>query len=205
MATGLLFILVGYFSGSIMFARIAGKLFRKPQIIQNSSDKNPGTANAFKHGGFWCGVVTLLGDLAKGAIPLWLYQFFGGDFTTYPILSALVFFAPVLGHAFPVYFRFIGGKGIAVTFGCLIGLFPDYVPLAVLALLFILFSTILRVTPHFQRTIVTYLATLLGIFLLGCATGIWLGFIAVTLVVLIRMHLSTEERTKMKIKLLWMR
>ena len=59
------FILLGYFSGSVLYARIFAKLFKKDNLIENSKDKNPGTANAFMYGGFWCGVLTLIFDLAK--------------------------------------------------------------------------------------------------------------------------------------------
>lgn len=122
MTTTLLFIAFGYFSGSVLFAKVTSKVFHKPAILQDSKDGNPGTANAFQYGGFWCGTITLFGDLLKGAIPVYLYQKSGGNFIDMPALAALVLIAPVLGHAFPAFYRFRGGKGIAVTFGCLLGL-----------------------------------------------------------------------------------
>lgn len=204
MTTVLLFIAFGYFSGSILFAKVTSKVFHKPAILEDSKDGNPGTANAFQYGGFWCGTITLFGDLLKGAIPVYLYQKFGENFTDVPALAALVLIAPVLGHAFPVFYRFHGGKGIAVTFGCLLGLLPNYIPLAVFAVGFILLSTVLRITPHFYRTLVTYIFTLIGLFVLECERSILIGFLIIALTVCLRLHMSKEEKEKMKVKLLWM-
>lgn len=204
MTTALLFVAFGYFCGSILFANVTSKVFHKPAILQDSKDGNPGTANAFQYGGFGCGTITLFGDLLKGAIPVYLYQKSGGNFTDMPVLAALVLIAPVFGHAFPVFYRFQGGKGIAVTFGCLLGLLPNYIPLAVFALLFILFSTVLRITPHFHRTLITYLFTLIGLFVLSCERSILIGFSIITLTVCLRLYMSKEEKEKMMVKLLWM-
>lgn len=204
MTTALLFIAFGYFSGSILFAKVTSKVFHKPAILQDSKDGNPGTANAFQYGGFWCGTITLFGDLLKGAIPVYLYQKSGENFIDMPALAALVLIAPVLGHAFPAFYRFQGGKGIAVTFGCLLGLLPNYIPLAVFAVLFILFSTVLRIMPHFHRTLITYLFTSIGLFVLDCKRSILIGFLIITLTVCLRLYMSKEEKEKMTVKLLWM-
>ncbi len=199
-----LFILAGYLSGSVLFAQLAAKLFRKKEILENSKDKNPGTANAFQYGGFCSGLFTLCGDLLKGFLPVHLYLKCGGDFSAVPFLAALLLAAPVAGHAFPVFYRFQGGKGIAVTFGCLLGLYPTNTPVVLFALLFVFFSSILRVTPHFYRTVVTYLAEQLLLFRLPCEPGIRLGFLLITGLVCMRLHMSKEEREEMRIKVLWM-
>lgn len=203
MTTVLLFITFGYLFGSILFAKVTAKVFHKPAILLDSKDGNPGTANAFQYGGFWCGTITLFGDLLKGAIPVYLYQKSGGNFTDMPVFAALVLIAPVFGHAFPAFSSFQGGKGIAVTFGCLLGLLPNYIPLAVFALLFILFSTVLRITPHFHRTLITYLFTSVGLFVLGCERSILIGFLFITLTVCLRLYMSKEKKEKMTVKLLW--
>ena len=204
MIQDIFFIVAGYCSGNLLFAQLTAKIFHKPAILQDSKDGNPGTTNAFRYGGFWCGTITLLGDLLKGAIPVYLYQKFGSSFTATPVIAALVLIAPVLGHAFPVFYRFQGGKGIAVTFGCLLGLLPNYIPLVVFAGAFILFSTILRIMPHFHRTLVTYLFTLIGLFVWGCERSILIGFLIITLMICLRLQMSKEEKEKMTVKLLWM-
>ena len=68
-----LFVLFGYLSGSVLYANFAVALFGKQGALEQSNDRNPGTANAFQYGGFGCGVVTLAGDLLKGYLPVHLY------------------------------------------------------------------------------------------------------------------------------------
>lgn len=199
------FIIIGYLSGSILFARICAKLLDKPGILQESKDGNPGTVNAFKYGGFLCGMITLIGDLAKGFFPVFAYLKCGEAFTGISLITALVLAAPVLGHAFPIFFRFHGGKGIAVTFGCLLGAYPELTPLLVFALLFVFFSAVFRITPHYMRTIVTYIATLLLIICLHCTLGLIVGFGIISATVILRLHMSKEVREKPEVKLLWMR
>lgn len=198
------FIMMGYLSGSILFARVCAKLMNKPAILQESRDGNPGTANAFKYGGFICGFITLIGDLAKGFLPVFAYWRYGEDLREFVLATALVLVSPVLGHAFPVFSNFQGGKGIAVTFGCLLGTYTEFIPVLIFALLFIFFSLVLRITPHFMRTIVTYIATLSVIFCLRCSPGILLGFGFISATVMLRMHMSKEVREKPEVKLLWM-
>ena len=68
----ILFILFGYLSGSVLYARIFARMFGKKDMLENSRDKNPGTANAFMYGGFSCGFLTLLFDLLMGFVPVFL-------------------------------------------------------------------------------------------------------------------------------------
>ena len=201
----LAFIIIGYLSGSVLYARIFARLFRKKDIIENSKDHNPGTANAFKYGGFLCGVLTLIFDLAKGFLPVFLYILFR-DPTAEPAYGlTLVLAAPVIGHTFPIFFKFKGGKGIAATFGCLLGLLPDWYPVVVLAVFFVLFSTIIRISPHYHRTLVTYGVSLIIMPRIVSASAVWLGFILISAAVFVRMLLSSEEKEKMRFNLLWMR
>lgn len=199
------FIAIGYLSGSILFARVCAKLMNKPAILQESRDGNPGTVNAFKYGGFMCGIITLIGDLAKGFLPVFVFWRYGGVLKEFVPAAALVLVSPVLGHAFPAFSNFQGGKGIAVTFGCLLGTYPELIPVMVFALLFIFFSMVLRITPHFTRTIVTYIATLFIFICLRCPPGILLGFGLISATVMLRFHMSREAREKPEVKLLWMR
>ena len=199
------FIMFGYLSGSILFARVCAKLLKKPDILHKSKDGNPGTANAFQYGGFLCGAITLIGDLAKGFFPVFVYMKYGEAFAGFPLATTLVLASPVLGHAFPVFFRFQGGKGIAVTFGCLLGVFPEPTPVLIFALLFVFFSLVLRINPHFVRTIVTYISTLLMMICLPCSQEFVLGFVLISATVILRLHLSKEFRGKPEVKLFWMR
>lgn len=205
MLRALLFIVGGYLSGSILFAQIVSEKCGKPSVLRDSKDGNPGVANAFQYGGFWCGSITLLGDLCKGILPVYFYQRTGGDFSVMPVWAALVLAAPVLGHILPIFYGFQGGKGIAVTFGCLLGLFPNLAPGALLAGLFILFSCVLRITPHFHRTIITYIAACIILCALRDEPGVVLGFFLIALMVCVKLHRSKEKRETMKVRFLWMR
>ncbi|MGN1024866.1 MAG: glycerol-3-phosphate acyltransferase [Faecousia sp.] len=193
------YMILGYLSGSVLYARVFSRVLGKDNVYEQSKDCNPGTANAFTYGGFWCGLGTLLGDLLKGAVPVWLYL--RGASSSPSLALALVAAAPVFGHAFPVFYRFQGGKGIAATFGCLLGLLPVWQPLALFIGAFLLFSLVIRITPHFQRTIFSYLLTLICMLLTKQRPEIILGFLLITAIVCLRMHMSKEPRESMLVRL----
>ena len=204
MARVLLFSLIGYFCGSILFAKVFSKIFQKSDVLERSKDHNPGAAIAFQYGGFWCGTCTLCGDLLKGALPVYLstcsmtVSEMGWKF-------ALVLAAPVVGHIFPIFNRLQGGKGIAVTFGVLLGLFPYLLPFCLFAGFFIFFSVIFRISPHFYRTIFAYIGTLFSLVLLKAEIGVCIGFLMIAFAVCFRLHLSKEVREKMKVRFAWIR
>lgn len=203
MTRDLFYIAAGYLSGSILFAYLFGMLLKHKDVAKESRDKNPGTANAFCYGGFLCGLLTLAGDLMKGFLPVHLY-IKGAPLVSYGISLAFVLAAPVLGHVFPVFFRFRGGKGIAVSFGCLLGLFPEIGPVCVLAFTFVFYSVILRITPHYHRTCLTYLSAAVIIRFFVKYQYVRLGFLIIALLIQLRMLLSTEEKEKCRARLLWL-
>ena len=218
----LLFIIIGYLIGSILFAPLFGQLIQKKDIIEGTKDLNPGTANAFMQGGIVCGILTLIGDMGKGFLPVFLCLQLRDTALAAPLLKidqkiwgevpewvaiigmTFVLLAPVLGHIFPLYRHFQGGKGIATTFGCLLGFAPNLFPALILAFFFILFSLVIRITPHFYRTIATYLCAMGIFFIWGETTEQKLGFFLISVVVCLRMHMSGEHRETCKVMLLWM-
>lgn len=156
----LLFAAAGYLSGSVLYARLLPRFFRGVDVAAQSNDGNPGAANAILLAGWPVGLLALLLELAKGGLPVFL-----GTRTldiSHP-LFCLVLAAPVLGHAFPVGRLDKGGKAIAVSFGCLLGLLPVWQPLLLLAGLYIFFSVVVVVSPHLFRSILVF-----GLFALGC-------------------------------------
>lgn len=198
-----LFMIGSYLSGSVLYARVFSALFRCGDVAAASPDGNPGTANAFTYGGFACGALTLLFDLAKGFVPVFLFQTLNPA-PQYPIALAFVLSAPVLGHAFPIFFRFHGGKAIAVSFGCLLGLYPRLSAFLVLACVFLFFSLILRISPNYYRTFLSYLVSSVVLLFLIPDSAVVLGFIIISAVVILKLALSAEEREKCKVTLLWM-
>lgn len=218
----LLLVFLGYLLGSILFAPLFGQLIHKKDIISGTKDLNPGTSNAFMQGGMLCGILTLIGDMGKGFLPVYMCihmrdtliadelwnidRLIWGEVPQeiHSIGMALVIFAPVVGHVFSIFRRFHGGKGIATTFGCLLGYVPNLIPALILAFFFLLFSLLIRITPHFYRTIASYVCALGIFFVWGESLSQKLGFLLITVVVCLRMHLSEENREVCKVRLLWM-
>lgn len=196
----LFYIILGYLSGSILFANLSARLLGRDDITENTSDRNPGTANAFRNGGLLCGCLTLAGDMLKGFLPVWLYLTAGNPDGT---VFAFVLAAPVIGHILPVFHGFRGGKGIAASFGCLLGLLPDYGPVAILACCFLFFSVILRITPNYYRTLLTYLCAGILLMIFSDNSAVSLGFALIMLAVINRLLVSQEEKERCKVEFLW--
>ena len=151
--TYFLFILLGFVLGSTLFAYWIPRLFFKTDITKVPPDHNPGVANAYMQAGFFAGTLSLLCELFKGAVPVFLAdRILDRD----SMLFALVMAAPVFGHAFPFFQKERGGKAIAVSFGVMIGLFPEIHPLFCLIFYYILFSLVLTLRPHSFRSVITY-------------------------------------------------
>ena len=153
--------------------------------------------NAFMHGGMLCGTLTLIGDILKGFLPVFLFLKVSGGAVGFGI--ALVLAAPVLGHNYSVFYRFEGGKGIATSFGCLLGLFPQLVPALILAVCYITLSVIVRISPHYYRTLAAYSASAaIGLFLIPEA-GIRTGMAIISVLIIIKHLASKEEKSKFSV------
>ena len=117
----IVFVIAAYLLGSISFAVITSKLFGLADPRTYGSG-NPGATNVLRSGKKAAAALTLLGDAAKG----WLAVFLAMQFVAYDaqgvMLVALVALAVFLGHLFPVFLRFKGGKGVATALGVLLAL-----------------------------------------------------------------------------------
>ncbi len=112
-----IFPLLGYLSGSLASAIIVCHLMGLPDPREGGSG-NPGATNVLRLGGKKAAVLTLLGDVFKGVLPVLAAHGLG-----LPLLTiALTSLGSFLGHLYPVYFRFQGGKGVATAFGAIIAL-----------------------------------------------------------------------------------
>ncbi len=112
-----LWVAVGYLSGSVSSAVVVCKLWGLPDP-RTTGSRNPGATNVLRVGGKRAAVVTLLGDVVKGWLPVVLAQWAGGD----ALVVALTGLAAFLGHLYPLFFGFQGGKGVATAFGVMTGL-----------------------------------------------------------------------------------
>jgi glycerol-3-phosphate acyltransferase PlsY len=123
----ILFALMSYLIGSLSSAIIICKLLNLPDPRTQGSG-NPGATNVLRIGGKKAAIATLIGDVVKGFIPVLIAQWF--DLSTFGL--SLVAFAAFLGHLFPIFFQFKGGKGVATAFGCILALaWPVGIALAV--------------------------------------------------------------------------
>jgi len=101
-----------YLLGSISFAVLVSKVMGLPDPHTYGS-KNPGATNVLRTGNKVAAVLTLVGDAAKGGVAVWLASYFTGEL-------AAVGLAAFLGHLYPVFHRFQGGKGVATAAGVLL-------------------------------------------------------------------------------------
>ena len=112
---------LAYLLGSLSFAVIVSR-FMGLKDPRSYGSKNPGATNVLRSGNKAAAIVTLLLDGLKGWLPVVLVKWFGKDFGLEDGTVAMVAFAAFLGHLFPVYFRFKGGKGVATAAGALLGI-----------------------------------------------------------------------------------
>lgn len=121
---------MGYLFGSFSTAYIIGKV--KKLDIRDYGSGNAGTTNAFRTLGKKAGILTFLGDFLKAIIVLMLVKFvIFSDVEYLKLLELVCGFGCVMGHNFPVWLHFHGGKGIAVTGGVFVAVDPLIIPVGV--------------------------------------------------------------------------
>jgi glycerol-3-phosphate acyltransferase PlsY len=194
----ILFAILGYLSGSVLYSHLIAEKFCHVDITCVSDDGNPGAANVFKYGDIKSGILALLLDIFKGFLPVSLAALF---LDIHSLSFILVLIAPVIGHAAPLFHKFHGGKAIGVSFGCLLGLVPSSVIVLVLALILFFFTFIVVIKPNSLRCIVSY--ALFSLFCLSCAEpkSIRYGCIIISSVVIIR-HILAYEHEKPEFKVI---
>lgn len=109
-----------YLLGSLSFAVIVSRAMGLSDPRTYGS-KNPGATNVLRSGSKLAAVVTLAFDALKGWLPVVLVRYFGKPYGLEEGTLALVGLAAFLGHLWPVFFRFVGGKGVATAAGVLLG------------------------------------------------------------------------------------
>jgi len=110
-----------YLVGSLSFAVIVSRVMglNDPRTF---GSKNPGATNVLRSGSKAAAIATLLLDAIKGWLPVVLVHWYGKPYGLEDGTVALVGLAAFLGHLFPVFFRFVGGKGVATALGVLVGI-----------------------------------------------------------------------------------
>jgi glycerol-3-phosphate acyltransferase PlsY len=112
-----------YLIGSVSFAVIVSATMGLADPRSYGS-KNPGATNVLRSGNKTAAILTLLGDAFKGWLAVWLVSHFGPHYGLDDSAIALAAIAVFLGHLYPVFFRFKGGKGVATAAGVLLAIDP---------------------------------------------------------------------------------
>jgi glycerol-3-phosphate acyltransferase PlsY len=119
MLTDLALILLAYLLGSLSFGLLMARLYGGADLRRSGSG-NIGATNVVRSLGKTAGLLTLVGDAAKGLVAVWLAQAWGHA----SLLPAVAACVAVLGHMFPLYHGFRGGKGVATALGVLLPILP---------------------------------------------------------------------------------
>ncbi|HEX9049180.1 MAG TPA: glycerol-3-phosphate 1-O-acyltransferase PlsY [Anaeromyxobacter sp.] len=196
-----LLVLAGYLAGSIPFGYVLGRLVLGVDVRQVGSG-NIGGTNVARAGGKGLGVATIVLDALKAIVPILLARRFLGDAPRAELLVVAVAIAAFVGHLFPVWLGFRGGKGVATA----LGIFVVLAPWAALA-------GIVAYAIAYGATRISSVGSLAGT--ATCATAAfvlngpsrpvsWAGVVLAALIVLrhrenIRRLLTGEERRKMRV------
>jgi acyl phosphate:glycerol-3-phosphate acyltransferase len=114
----LLCTVIGYILGCFSTAYIVGRVFGNLDIHEHGSG-NVGTTNIMRTLGIKAGIITFIGDAFKGVLAVWIGQWIGHEIGGY-----ICGIAAVIGHTWPIFLKFKGGKGIATSLGTILALQP---------------------------------------------------------------------------------
>ncbi len=167
-------VILAYFIGSLSAAIISCKLMGKvdPRSV---GSKNPGATNVLRYAGKKAAIITLFGDMLKGLIPVAIGHYMGLDWAW----LALIGIAAFLGHLYPAYYDFKGGKGVATAFGVYLGLQPI---LGIVVLLTWLISALIFNISSLSALIATLLAPVYFYWVTG-SLPLFLGLLFITLMI----------------------
>jgi acyl phosphate:glycerol-3-phosphate acyltransferase len=131
LTTTIILVLLSYLIGSISTGVFLSRLFGKGNL-QKEGSKNIGATNVSRLMGKKWGILTLLGDALKGMIPIWVaWRIIGEGGEVTALVTCLIAFAVFLGHLFPIFLGFKGGKGVATALGIYILLGPKALLIAI--------------------------------------------------------------------------
>jgi len=184
----IVFVVAAYLIGSISFAVVVSWCFGLPDPHTYGSG-NPGATNVLRTGRKAAAVLTLIGDAAKGAFALWIARRWTPEFGAGEMTLAAVAFAAFIGHLFPLYFRFRGGKGVSTAAGILLALDARIAAVALLVWLLTVFGLRYSSLASITAALAAPVATL---YFLGWGPFAWM-VLAMTALLLWR-HRGNMER-----------
>lgn len=113
-ATVLLMIILAYLLGSVSSAVLICRVFKLPDP-RTAGSNNPGATNVLRIGGRLPAALVLISDMAKGTIPVWSAYYLNIE----PVMLGLIGISACIGHIYPIFFHFKGGKGVATAVGAI--------------------------------------------------------------------------------------
>jgi glycerol-3-phosphate acyltransferase PlsY len=187
-----LILLIAYLLGSIAFAILVARAYGLPDPRSHGSG-NPGATNMLRTGRKSAAALTLIGDALKGTVAVWFAQWATTRYGLPIYMPYLAALAAFLGHLFPVFFGFKGGKGVATALGVLIALDIRLGGLCILTWLAVFGIT--RVSS-LSALVAAILAPLYGYYLLGHGpeTRFLAGILATLSVLVLARHHSNIRK-----------
>lgn len=175
-------VLAAYLLGSLSFAVIVSRVMglNDPRTF---GSKNPGATNVLRSGSKAAAILTLALDAAKGWLPVALVRWFGAPYGLEEGTQALVALAAFVGHLWPVFFGFKGGKGVATGVGILAAFHPL---LALGAVLIWIAVAVTTKISSLAAIVASFFAPFLAYWLLG--GGVYFGTTVVIALLLIQRH-----------------
>ena len=170
----LISLIISYLLGAIPFGLLIAKLFNKGDIRKVGSG-NIGATNVMRVGGLRLFVIVFLLDMAKAMLAVLIGRYVGGN-----ILGVWCGFVAILGHCFPIWLRFHGGKGVSCLFGILMGINPILFVICGIGWLIAAVSTS---RSSLGALVLFCLAPITGFFI---SFGVGMGFLAVSALCVVR-------------------
>lgn len=133
-------ILIAYLLGAVPFGLLIARTYGVPDL-RNVGSGNIGATNVYRAAGLRASLWVYILDVSKGALAVFIATRIANDVIGHELFLVLVAIATVLGHVFPVYLGFRGGKGVATALGCLLVIMPVETLIALAAFLVIVLPT----------------------------------------------------------------
>ena len=185
MINQLLIILFAYLVGSVSSGIIVSQIFNLPDP-RTIGSKNPGATNVMRSGNKKAAIFTLLGDLLKAILVLTLAEYLGFN----DLIIVCVALAVLIGHIYPIFYKFQGGKGVATAIGILIAL--NFKLALIVASIWLLVFGIWRYSS-LAAIVAAISAPIIAIFILRDQSLYCIAFTLITIIILIKHKANVKK------------
>ncbi|MBT5572793.1 MAG: glycerol-3-phosphate 1-O-acyltransferase PlsY [Nitrosomonadales bacterium] len=185
MINQLLIVLFAYLVGSLSSGIIVSQIFKLPDP-RTMGSKNPGATNVMRTGNKKAAIFTLLGDLLKGTLVLMLAKNLGFE----NFIIVCVALAVLIGHIYPVFYKFQGGKGVATAVGILIAL---NLKLALIVVCIWLAVFFISRYSSLSAIVASISAPLIGFFIMKDQSIYCVAYALITIIILLKHHTNIKK------------